>query len=464
MVRTDIDRGSDASRGRISQRLWIASLVVLPYASYVGLLMLLSLFIAALVRRGGRVMRLCARRGFGWLAAGMLLSACFAMDRGEGFLILTNFLPFFVMFGVMATVPVVVDRPFEALERLASWLLISSIPMTVGAIAEFIIKFESIEPAAKASSLPSWLLDHIFEEDFGHRAHSVFSHPNMLSAYLAILLGLGLGLVLKALNTKTLNTKTLDDRTLNTKTLNTKTLSKKRNNAKTWAQGVALLLCLVAIFCTGSRNGLLIAGVLLAIALYAARRYRWVLLSGLAVGGFLVSAMFAFGIGGRSLSLALVTQDPRLGVWRLAIEMIQQRPLLGWGFSSLRQLYIPGSIPDYDVIYHAHNFWLYMASEAGIPVMVGFCLVIGTIYYDGVKAYLDRAAWQKQMILLTPEGRVSTGDRSILLGYLLAFASVILFALFDVAVFDSRVNLFNWGLVAAIYALSREVLASKQEA
>ena len=81
-----------------------------------------------------------------------------------------------------------------------------------------------------------------------------------------------------------------------------------------------------------------------------------------------------------------------------------------------------------------------MASEAGIPVAVMFCLVIGTIYFNGVKAYLSRAAW--------------VGDRAILLGYLLAFASTVLFALFDVAVFDSRVNLFNWGLIAAIYLLS----------
>ena len=354
MARTDmagqaynsaLSKGAEGGNLRISwnERLWLGSLIALPYLSYIALLVMLGLFIAALVRRGGRVMRLCAQRGFGWLSAGMLLSACFALDRGEGFLQLTNFLPFFVMFGVMTTVPAVVANPFQKLDALAHWLLISSIPISLIAIAEFIIKFEAIAPSVQASSLPTWLLNHFYEIDFGHRAHSVFSHPNMLSAHLAIILGLGLGLILKALNTK-------------------------RNDATSWTQGIALLLCVVSIFCTGSRNGLLIAGILMAIALYAARRHRWVLLSGLATGGFLVSAAFAFGIGGRSLSLALVTQDPRLGVWRLAIEMIQQRPWLGWGFSGLRQLYIPGSIPEYDAIYHAHNFWLFMASESGIPV------------------------------------------------------------------------------------------------
>ncbi|PZO18962.1 MAG: hypothetical protein DCF25_09140 [Leptolyngbya foveolarum] len=434
MARTDM-AGEQAYEGALSEdgkagkarflwrdRLWLGSLVALPYLSYMALVVMLGLFIAALVRRGGQVMGACAQRGFGWLAAGMLLSACFAIDKGEGFLQLTNFLPFFVMFGVMATVPSVVARPFEKLEFLAHWLLVSSIPMSLGAIAEFIIKFKAISPSVKALPLPDWLIAYIYEPDFGHRAHSFFGHPNMLSAYLAIVLGLGLGLMLKALNTR-------------------------RNDTIAWMQGAALLVCVVSIFCTGSRNGLLISGVLIAIALYAARRHRWVLLCGLSIGAFLVSAAFAFGIGGRSLSLALVTQDPRLGVWRLAIEMIQQRPWLGWGFSGLRQLYIPGSIPEYDVIFHAHNFWLFLASEAGLPVTVAFCAVIGTIYYDGVKVYLNGGL-----------AALKGGDRAILLGYLLAFASCILFGLFDVAVFDARVNLFNWGLVAAIYILSRSAL------
>lgn len=408
----------------LGERLWLGSLMALPYVSYAALVVMLGLFITALVRRGRRVMGLCGQRGFSWLTGGMLFSACFSLDKGEGFLQLTNFLPFFVLFGVMATVPAVVaggaKKSFEKLESLAHWLLVSSIPICLGAIAEFVVKFEAIAPKFQALPLPAWFFSYIYEPDFGHRAHSVFSHPNMLSAHLVIILGLGLGLMIKALNTRSVA-------------------------ARNGWQAIALLLCVAAIFCTGSRNGLLIAGILMAIALYSARRHRWLMLFGSAMGGMMVSAAFAFGIGGRSLSLALVTQDPRLSVWRLAIEMIRQRPWLGWGFSGLRQIYIPGSIPEYDVIYHAHNFWLFLASEAGIPVTVCFCAVIGTIYYDGVRAYLDRKSWR------------GDGNRPILLGYLLAFASSILFGLFDVAVFDARVNLLNWGLVAAIYVLSRAV-------
>ena len=400
--------------------------MTLPYASYLGLVIMAGLFVTALKQRGKQVWRLCIQRGFGWLTLGLLLSSSFALDRGESFLQLTNFLPFFLFFGVLATVPPVVARPFARLEGLARILLLTSVPMCAIAVIEYIIKFEAIAPTVQGLPLPDWLLNWIYEEpSFGHRAHSVFTHPNALSAYLVILLGLGLGLVLQNLN-------------------------EPKDTRPQAAQISALVLCLAAIFCTGSRNGVLIALVLIAIALYAARRHRWVMIGGLVAAGAIAAALVSFGIGGRSLSLALLTSDPRLQVWQLAIEMIQQRPLLGWGFAGLRLLYVPGSIPDYDIIFHAHNIWLFLAAEAGVPVMIGFCWVVGSIFYGGIKAWL--------------KGALPAGDRAILLGYLLAFSSCLLFALFDVTLFDSRPNLLSWSLLAAIFLLShRAAVPDKPE-
>ena len=121
--------------------------------------------------------------------------------------------------------------------------------------------------------------------------------------------------------------------------------------------------------------------------------------------------------------------------------MIYQRPWLGWGFAGLRLLYEPGSIPGYESIAHAHNIWLFLASEAGIPIMVGFCIVVGTLYYDGIKRLI--------------QGDLSTTKQATLLGYLLAFTSCVLFSLFDVALFDSRINILSWGLLSSLYMLSR---------
>ena len=399
------------------EQIWLASLVILPYASYLALLVMLGLFISALMQRGQQVWRLCGQRGFGWLTAGLLLSASFGLDRGEAFLQLTNFLPFFVFFGVLATMPSVVSRPFVKLEVLARWLLLTALPMILLAIGEYVLKFTAVAARIQAMPLPNWMLTRIYEPDFGHRSRSVFGHPNVFSAYLVIVLGLGLGLLLKALASSQ------------------PLLGKQR-----WIEAGTVTLCVVAIFCTGSRNGMLIAMVLLAIALYAARRYRWAPFAGLAGAGAIAAAISSLGLGGRSLSLEMLTQDPRVGVWRLAAEMIKQRPWLGWGFGGLRQLYIPNSIPDNEAIFHAHNTWLFLASEAGIPVMVGFCIVIGTLYYGGVKTFITAG--------------LPAEDRAILLGYLLAFASCLMFAMFDVILFDARINILSWGLLAAIYVLS----------
>ncbi|NJM98943.1 MAG: hypothetical protein HC800_18910, partial [Phormidesmis sp. RL_2_1] len=197
------------------------------------------LFVAALVQRGRQVLRGCAQQGFGWLAVGLLLSASFAINRGDAFLQLTNFLPFFVFFGVLTTVPGLIAQPFVTLEALARWLLLTAVPMNAWAIAEFAIKFDAIAPRIQGLPLPSWLLSRIYEPDFGHRARSVFGHPNGFSAYLVIILGLGLGLLLKELATE----------------------QSAKFAKQLWLEAGAVLLCMAAIFCTGSRNGVLIAWV-----------------------------------------------------------------------------------------------------------------------------------------------------------------------------------------------------------
>ena len=181
------------------ERIWLAGLIVLPYVSYLGLVIMLALFISALQQRGRRVLALCSQRGLGGLTAGLLLISTFALNKGESFLQLTNFLPFFVFFGVLATIPSVAAQPFEKLATLARWLLLTSLPMSMLAVIEFVIKFEAIAPKVQAFPLPPWLLNWVYIPNFGHRAHSVFGHPNMLAAHLSIVLGLGLGVAIKQL-------------------------------------------------------------------------------------------------------------------------------------------------------------------------------------------------------------------------------------------------------------------------
>jgi O-antigen ligase len=107
---------------------------------------------------------------------------------------------------------------------------------------------------------------------------------------------------------------------------------------------------------------------------------------------------------------------------------------------------VPYTAPGYAYIHHAHNIWLYLASEVGIPVMLLFSWVIGRIYAQGTRTLLA--------------AKLSTEHRFVLLSYLLAFGGCILFGLFDVPLFDARINILSWLMLAAIYVLSQSPVSN----
>ncbi|MEM9162551.1 MAG: O-antigen ligase family protein, partial [Cyanobacteria bacterium P01_F01_bin.4] len=214
---------------------------------------------------------------------------------------------------------------------------------------------------------------------------------------------------------------------------------------------VATVLSLGGIFCSGSRNGLLIAiGMLLVVGLLFVRRSRFLAMMGLGVAIALVTGTVLLGAGGRAFNLALMTEDPRLDVWQIALSLIQHRPWLGWGLGGFSALYVPMSVPPYERIFHAHNLWLYLASEVGLPLMVAFNIVIGRIVARGVKT-----AWLGNLPRWSKPAPKEPSQKSVLLTYLLAFGGCMAFGLFDVTLFDARINVLSWLLLAGIALLTQ---------
>jgi len=403
-------------------RAWLAGFVILPYASYLGLIILAVLFYQALRRRGKQILQRCAQQGFGWLSMGLLISSgAAAVNKGDAFLQLTNFLPFFVFFSALGMEPTILRQPFRKLEALARWLLFTSIPLTILAIIQYLLRTDVlVSYATQKQYFPDWLMVRVYSGALD-RANAFFNNANTLCAYLLVLLSLGLGLLLKQLYESS--------------------SAKQHRVAQVWIERISVLLCLGAIFGTGSRMGLMVALLLIAIALCAARRHRLVLLVGLGCISTLVTAAMILGMGDRTLSLTMFQSDARGPLWQLALGMVSERPWLGWGLGGLRSQYIPGSINDYDMLSHAHNIWLFLASETGLPVMFGFCLIIGKLCFNSTKAWIQKP--------LTP------AQRAILSGYLLAFTSCVLYGLFDVVLFDSRINVISWSVLAALYVLGQ---------
>ena len=173
------------------------------------------------------------------------------------------------------------------------------------------------------------------------------------------------------------------------------------------------------------------AGVLLLIAGYLARRCRWVWLLGLAILSAVGIGLLFMGFGGRSLSVALFVNDPRVAAWQIALDLIRQRPLTGWGLGGFSHQYVPFSVTGHERLFHPHNLWLYLACDTGTPTMLLFCWVVGRTYVAGIRR-----------LRLTPS--------PALLGYLLGFTGCILFALFDVTLFDARINVLSWFILAGL--------------
>ncbi|HEX2906758.1 MAG TPA: O-antigen ligase family protein [Phototrophicaceae bacterium] len=146
---------------------------------------------------------------------------------------------------------------------------------------------------------------------------------------------------------------------------------------------IAFILVFAALFLGQSR--LAIIGMLAALGLVAwlvAPAGRWrslALLVVILVGIFQVLIMNnVFDLGRRSSMRARdeISYSNRTGMWRSALAIIQDYPLTGVGMNMyraapVRQLY---PVKNYEtrVLPHAHNEWLQLGADLGVPGLIGF--------------------------------------------------------------------------------------------
>lgn len=391
-----------------------------PYTMFVGLLGIVLLGVWQTVRSPKAVGTLLVKSGFLAIAFLMILSASQAIYPGETLLQLTHFLPFFWFWAFLTVYLQRTDNPWWQLYCWAVVLVLASIPLNVIGIVEYIFKF-----TPTPGLLPYFpLIDWLYLGDLHvPRAFSLFDYPNTLASYLVLMLGLNLGLLHLGQPT---------------------CLTAPRRRWVYLLTAMNIPLTLICIFCSGSRNGLLVAIILILVGLLCLRTSRQLKLLGLGGLAFVIATTLKVGIGGRSLAWAWLTDDPRVQVWQMALAMIGDRPLLGYGLGSYKLLY-DGEIFGYSYIAHAHNFWLMIASEVGLPAAFLFTLVIGFICFRGYRAL-------QQL-------RHQSDCHAVLMAYCLAFLGIVLFSLLDITLFEARVNIVTWlslGVIAASPELSRQ--------
>ena len=261
----------------------------------------------------------------------------------------------------------------------------------------------------------------------GERPAAAFTSPNTLAIYLVIHLCLAAGLWLDRAD-------------------------------RDWPQAVGLGAVLglgsLLLLLTASRNGWGVGGLALMMGL-ALRRCWWGI--GILVGIGLAGLAAAWDWPGwRAVVPRLIwsrladTFDPqalyfsstanRLDAWQFALQMVQERPLTGWGWQSFAALYNAQDPPE--LLGHCHNLYLHLAAEGGIPLLLGHLILWGWILARGWQA------WRRS-------------QESVLLGMLLALTAFFASGLLDVVMLDGRIHLLVTLLLGAVWGASLEQRSTK---
>ncbi len=348
---------SEQEHYAISMITWLNSLcLILPLnnvLSVVWALVTLTYFLVSVIRSKtsldvnpsfGRAWLLFC----GWIA----FTTCFAHDRWLALLGLMDFIPF-ILFAFMVNCLIKTE---EQREEIAHNLVTSTIPISLFGLFQVIFHRPDLH-------LPRLFESYIIPlgKSPDGRILSLFGHFNELGIFLVMVLPL----------------------------IIYKIVTKKEQIP--WRAIIALPIALICLFFSGSRNAWAVATIeLVILAIY----YRfWTGLVAIISGGLtLIAAVWLPPAKGLRVLFpsSLIdrlssTFDPqktdffstvsRWNAWQVAIDLIGQSPILGWG---LRNFTVVAQEQNQELfgLPHAHNLYLSIAVGAGLPGLILFLVGI----------------------------------------------------------------------------------------
>jgi len=165
---------------------------------------------------------------------------------------------------------------------------------------------------------------------------------------------------------------------------------------------VAAALIWIGLLLSHSRAALAAALVGASIVLFrfrATRAARWTGALGAGVLLVLLAIETAQAPGERFLTLKEEITDTtgRPAVWRAAVELFRERPLLGWGFGTFDCAFPTVQSASIEMHYdHAHNDWLEWATEGGVLALGVAITLLGAALRNtsrSVRETIDAAAF-----------------------------------------------------------------------
>jgi O-antigen ligase len=359
------------------------------------------------------------------LSMGLILTTLCAVNTYDAILGLFNFIPYFFVFAALSQI---LCQPAQ-LRSLAWLLVIISLPVLILGIGQQFWGWHG--------PFSVWIVLNLPLPATGNppgRMSSVFDYATVFASYLVVMFTLTLGLWIDALPERLREVRAWD-------------------YIRLGVLSIAILGNAVALIFTNSRNAwaiaLLICG---AYGIYLG--WTWLL----GVSGLIGSSILGAAFGPAPLQQPLRTIVPaffwarltdqlypdrpvaqlRETQWQFAANLVLQRPWTGWGLRSFTSLY---ETQMHLWLGHPHNLFLMLAAEAGLPVALGLSLMVGGILGLGIQQVVQRFT-----------GR----DRLMMFSYISAFIGLTLFHLLDVTLFDLRINLLGWLLLAGIWGLTQQ--------
>lgn len=395
-------------------------LLIFPLSPFLGAVSIILAVLITCHKEYHRIIHSPLNRGFALLSLLLIISCSLAYDKTQAFLGLFNLLPFFLIFAGLSTL----IQTTAQLRQIAAIFVIGSVPVVIMGWGQmfggwsFQLKF-------------LWVLLDLSLAPGGDppgRMASIFMHANLLAAYLAMVLTLGLGLWLERWTLY------------------------RRKNTDFICLTVSVITSFIALIFTDSRNGW-VMGIIacLAYALYQGSK----IIIAISISIITIISLAAFAPSpaaqffrqfvpayfwarlndqmypDRPVALMRTTQ------WDFAWSLTKEHPWTGWGLRSFSALYKAQMHID---LGHPHNLFLMLSAETGLPIALLFfgCLVW---------------IWVKGVQLLQKPNYLDKKDKLIFFSYIVVILQWLIFNTVDVTLFDFRLNTISWLFFSALWGV-----------
>jgi O-antigen ligase len=458
--------------------------VILPFSTLLGSFGILFATIALWKLRSQLFLRRPVTWGFILFTLLLGISAAFSPRPVDAFLGLFNFVPFFLGFVVLGEL-IQTPAQLRQLAWIATW---TSVPVALIGILQMLLGWFGHQQPLHFQVL--WIVADWNIDPRGTptgRMSSIFFYANVLASYLVMSLALAMGLWMEGKKEEGRGKKKEGSQEAeggrwkaeeiqNPKSKIQNPKSKIQNpkfptphSPKPWLLAIVLLDA-IALILTNSRNAWAIAAIsCFVLAVY--HGWRWLLTAVSAISGSILIASFGASpvrdwfrkiipaFFWARLTDELYPNRPvatlRTTQWQFALSLTQQRPWTGWGLRSFSPLYEAQT--QYQ-LGHPHNLLLMLLCETGILATLVLMGLVGWIVLQAI-LWLRGSMTQRQILATQADGSIlrpeRSPDRAIVFTFLATFLSCAGFSLFDITLFDARINWLGWMLLAGIWGATR---------